>query len=58
MQRPNSIFKRPINKLFTVENIFHDTNHAYKAREQEVKLRQEATVLRELKYECYLLGHW
>ena len=56
MQRPNSIVKRPINELFTVENIYHDTNHAYKAREQ--KLRQEATVLRELKYECYLLRHW
>ena len=48
--KTNTILKHPINKLFTIENIYHDTNQTDKAREQ--KLRQKATVLRELKYEC------
>ena len=49
--KTNSIHKRPINKLFTVENTY-DTHQADKAREQNVK--REAPVIGELtrKYEC------
>ena len=46
----NTILKRPINKLFTIENTCHDTDQTDKAREQ--KLRRESVVLRKLKYEC------
>ena len=47
--KTNTIVKRPINKLFAVEN---DTNQTGKAREQN--LRREAAVFGELtrKYEC------
>ena len=38
--KANTIFKRPVNKLFTVKNTYHDTNQTDKAREQ--KLKQEA----------------
>ena len=48
--KTNAIPKRLINKLFTVENTYHDTNQTDKSREQ--KLRREAAILRELKYEC------
>ena len=46
----NAILKRPINKLFTVENTY-GTNQIDKAKEQN--LRQEAAVIGELtrKYE-------
>ena len=49
--KANTILKRPINKLFTVENTY-DTNKIDKAREQN--LRREATVIGELtgEYEC------
>ena len=52
MAKTNVILKRPVNKLFTVKNTYHDTNQTDKAREQ--KLRREATVIGELKikYEC------
>ena len=52
MAKTNTILKRPVNKLFTVKNIYHDTNQTDKAREQ--KLRQEAVVIGEqkMKYEC------
>ena len=46
----DTILKRPINKLLTIENTCHDTDQTDKAREQ--KLRRERVVLRELKYEC------
>ena len=47
----NTALKRPINKLFTVENTY-DTNQRDKAREQN--LRREAAVIDKLtrKYEC------
>ena len=47
----NSILKRPVNKLFSFENIYYNTNQTDKAREQ--KLRREAPVISELmwKYE-------
>ena len=32
MAKTNTILKRPVNKLFTVENIYHDTNQTDKAR--------------------------
>ena len=47
MVKTNAIFNRPVNKLFTVKNTYHDTNQTYRAREQ--KLRREATVISELK---------
>ena len=48
----NTILKRPIKKIFTVENTYHDTNQTQKSREQNLWL--EATVIRELKrkYKC------
>ena len=52
MAKTNTILKRPVNKLFTVENTYYNTDQTNKAREQ--KLRREAPVTGELKrkYEC------
>ena len=52
MAKTYTMIKRPVNKVFTVKNTYHDTNQADKAREQ--KIRQEAAVIAELnmKYEC------
>ena len=52
IEKSNTILKRPVNKLFTFENIYHGTNQTDKAGEQ--KLWREATVIGELKrkYEC------
>ena len=44
--KTNAILKRPLNKLFTVKNTYHDTNQTDKAREQ--RLRREAAVVGEL----------
>ena len=51
-QQTNTIIKRPVNKLFTVKNAYHDTNQTDKAREQT--LRREAALIGELKmnYDC------
>ena len=48
----NTILERPINKLFTVENTYHNTSQTDKAMEQ--KLRWEVAVIGELKrkYQC------
>ena len=48
----NATLKHPINKLFSFENTYHDTNQTDKAREQ--KLRQDTAIIGELKrkYEC------
>ena len=54
--KTNTVLKRPINKLFTVENTHPDTNQTDKARGQN--LIREAAVLRELKYECELRERW
>ena len=43
--KTNTILKRPVNKLFTVENAYHYNKQTDKAREQ--KLRQEAAVIGE-----------
>ena len=45
--KTNTMLERPVNKLFTVKNTYHDTNQTGKAREQ--KLRPEAAVIGELK---------
>ena len=56
--KTNTILKRPLNKLFTVENTYNDTNQTGKAMGQ--KLRREAGAIekQKMKYECYLLEHW
>ena len=36
--KTNTILKRPINKFFAVENIYHETNQADQAREQKFRL--------------------
>ena len=50
--KTNVILKHLVNKLFPIENTYHDTNQTDKAREQ--KLRREAAVIDELnrKYKC------
>ena len=50
--KTNVILKHLVNKLFPIENTYHDTNQTDKAREQ--KLRREAAVSDELnrKYKC------
>ena len=50
--RVNKTLKRPVNKLFTVEYTYHDTDQTNKAR--ELKFRQETAVIGALKrkYEC------
>ena len=52
VKKINGILKHPVNKLFPIEYIYHDTNQTDKAREQE--LRWEAAIIGELKrkYEC------
>ena len=35
--KTNTIFKRHVNKLFTIENTYHDTNQTDKAREQKLR---------------------
>ena len=55
IKKANAILKCPVNKFFTTEYTYHDTNQTDKARKQ--KLGQEAAVIDELKrkYDCYLL---
>ena len=36
--KTNTILKRPVKKLFAVENTYHDTNQTHKAREQKFRL--------------------
>ena len=36
--KTNKILKRPLKKLFAVENTYHDTNQTDKAREQKFRL--------------------
>ena len=37
--KTNTILKRPVKKLFAVENTYHNTNQTDKAREQKFRLR-------------------
>ena len=55
--KTNTIPKRSLNKLFTVENTYNDTNQTGEAMGQ--KLRREEGVIEKqrMKYECYLLEH-
>ena len=50
--KTNVILKHLVNKLFAIENTYHDTNQTDKARDQ--KLKREAAVIDELnrKYKC------
>ena len=41
-KKTNAIFKRPVNKHFTIEYTYHDTNQTDKAREQKLKLEAKA----------------
>ena len=34
--KTNTILKRPVNKVFTVENTYHDTNQTDKASHKEI----------------------
>ena len=34
--KTNTILKRPVNKLFAVENTYHDTNQTDKANHKEI----------------------
>ena len=45
--KTNTILKHPINKIFTIENTYHDSNQTCKLRKQ--KSWQEATRIGELK---------
>ena len=45
-----TILECHVNKLFTVENTYHDTNQTDNVREQ--KLRGETAVIGELKRKC------
>ena len=58
MAKTNTILKRPVNKLFTAKNKYHDTNQTDKATEQ--KLRRRAGVIGELKikHEWQLRENW
>ena len=47
--KTSTILKRLVNKLFTVENQYDDTNQTDNAREQ--KLRQEAAVIGDMNIE-------
>ena len=47
IKKANAIFKRPVNKLYPTEYIYHDTNQTDKEREQ--KLGRESAVIDELK---------
>ena len=47
IKKANAIFKRPVNKLYPTEYIYHDTNQTDKEREQ--KLGQESAIIDELK---------
>ena len=38
--KTNTIPKRPANKLFTVDNTFHDTNQIGQAREQKLRPKE------------------
>ena len=50
--KSNAFLKHPVDKLFTAETTYHDTDETSKTKEQ--KLRREAAVIGDLKrkYEC------
>ena len=50
--KTNTILKRPVNEILTVENTYHDTNQTGNTRKE--KRRQETAVIGEQKriYGC------
>ena len=50
--KTNEILKRPVNKLFTIENIYHDTNQTDKARKHKLSGKTAIIGGRKRKYEC------
>ena len=57
-KKANAILKRSVNKPFSTEHIYHNTNQIDKARKQN--LSREEAVIDELKrkYDCSLPEHW
>ena len=49
--KTNTILKRPVNNLFTVENTCHDTNQTDKVREQKFRREAAVVVKQRRKYE-------
>ena len=47
----NTMLKRPVNNLFTVQNTCHDTNQTDKAREQKFRREAAVVVKQKRKYE-------
>ena len=52
VKKANTILKRPVNKPFSTEHIYHNTNQIDKVRKQN--LSREEAVIDELKrkYDC------
>ena len=42
--KTNTILKRPVNKLFAVENTYHDTNQTDKASHKEIASSSHAVL--------------
>ena len=42
--KTNTMLKRPVNKIFAVENTYHDTNQADKASNKEIASLSPATL--------------
>ena len=50
--KTNAILKRPVNKLFPVENTYHNTNQRDKARGQKLVKEAARISKQKRKYEC------
>ena len=50
--KTNAILKRPVNKLFPVENTYHSTNQRDKARGQKLVNEAARISKQKRKYEC------
>ena len=50
--KTNATLKRPVNKLFTVENTYHETNQT------EQKLRWETVIIGEIRKTIWMLTTW
>ena len=50
--KTNAILKRPVNKLFPVENTYHNTNQRDKARGQKLVNEAARISKQKRKYEC------
>ena len=62
--KTNTIPKRPANKLFTVDNTFHDTNQIGQAREQKLRPKENIWMLTDWTlgggevFEHYKINLW